>query len=93
MALFDKEMQKAAEYNLVPRDPSKMKPTIKVTLASDLPRPLDHLNRLEYNFDFSVLYLLESVISYNLIDEHNLDQEFYSTIQALDASVVSLESV
>ncbi|KAG1151074.1 hypothetical protein G6F37_004946 [Rhizopus arrhizus] len=88
MTLFDKEMQKAAEYNLVPRDPSKMKPTIKVTLASDLPRPLDHLNRLEYNFDFSVLYLLESVISYNLIDEHNLDQEFYSTIQALDASVV-----
>ncbi|CEG64383.1 hypothetical protein RMATCC62417_01363 [Rhizopus microsporus] len=88
ITVFERELEKAADFNLVPRDPNKMKPTIKVTEASQLPSPLTYLDRVKYNFEFDVLYLLESVISYHYIDEYNMGSNFYSMIKALDPSIV-----
>ncbi|CAO3658993.1 unnamed protein product [Rhizopus stolonifer] len=88
VVIFNNEMEKAADFNLVPRELNKMKPCIKVTNARALPPPLTHLNRLQYKFDFNVLYSLESVLSYNYINEYNIDADFYATIKELDPSVV-----
>ncbi|ORE10359.1 hypothetical protein BCV72DRAFT_314470 [Rhizopus microsporus var. microsporus] len=88
ITVFERELGMAVDFNLVPRDSSKMKPTIKVTETSRLPFPLTYLDQVKYNFESDLLYLLESVISYHYIDEYNMDGNFHSTIKALGSSVV-----
>ncbi|KAI8972773.1 RNA dependent RNA polymerase-domain-containing protein [Pilobolus umbonatus] len=86
-ATFQKEMDKAAEFNLVPRDLSNCKPFMTVSQSSALPKALGHTYRSSLTLTFSVLYMLECIISNHLVDERNLSSDFYSLVTALSDMV------
>lgn len=83
---FEKMLEEAAEYNLVPRDTRFLLPIYRVVDAASLPKPRDHIGRAHLPFD--VLYMLESaILSYQFV-EYNLDEHFYDTISRLEPDVV-----
>ncbi|KAI8977017.1 RNA dependent RNA polymerase-domain-containing protein [Mycotypha africana] len=86
-ANFEQQLQEAAFFNLVPQNLENCKPKIKIVEASTLPKPFDHADRSnKWNFDFDVLYMLESCISYYYFNEYNLTKEFYDMIANVDPS-------
>lgn len=84
---FKKQLNEAAKYNLVPQNLDTLRPFIKVTKASDLPKPWSHVERTELDLDYSVLYMLECAISYNFLNEYNLTPEFYAMLKDLDPEI------
>ncbi|KAI8880281.1 RdRP-domain-containing protein, partial [Backusella circina FSU 941] len=85
---FEEDMEKAADFNLVPRLWASQKPTIKVVQAADLPKPKDHIFRATLGLQYEVLYMLESCISHHYISEYNLTDEFYDILKRADTSIL-----
>lgn len=83
------QLKEAAKFNLVPQNLDILKPFIKVVKASSLPKPLGHYERANLGLKYKVLYLLESAISYNYFNVHNLTKEFYDAIKELNADIAS----
>lgn len=84
---FERKLKEAADFNLVPRDLSSLRPFIQVSKAKDIPTPLGHIERTKLNLSFDVLYLLESVLSYHLANAYNFTNQFYQALKQLDPAI------
>jgi hypothetical protein len=80
---FNLEMEKAADFNLVPRQWQTERQLVKVVKPSDLPKPKNHIYRAGIIDNYEVLYMLESCISHHYINEYNMDDLFYKAIQEI----------
>ncbi|GAA5813501.1 hypothetical protein MFLAVUS_006979 [Mucor flavus] len=84
---FENNLEEAASFNLVPEDLHSQRPRIRVIRASNLSKPLSHIERSSFNLSFDVLYLLESIISYNYVNQYNLTDVFYNQLKQLDPDI------
>lgn len=83
---FKHLMEEAVSYNLFPR-PSSMQFNIPLTIrpSSELEKPIDHIGRATLPFD--VLYMLECAICSRVLNEYNLNEQFYEMLHQLDPDV------
>ncbi|KAI9027116.1 RNA dependent RNA polymerase-domain-containing protein [Phycomyces nitens] len=85
---FYQQLDKAADYNVVPRNLHNMRYglSLKVISSKTLPKWNTHLERATM-FPYDVLYMLESVILNHYFDEANLDDDFYEMVKKLPPSI------
>ncbi|ORY92106.1 RNA dependent RNA polymerase-domain-containing protein [Syncephalastrum racemosum] len=88
-AAFDHLLVEAGEFNLVPRNGKRTKPYIHTVKAGDLRPPKNHVDRANLldARKFDLLYVLESLILSHVVNEHNLDDDFYETVAKLPEAV------
>ncbi|KAI9321571.1 RNA dependent RNA polymerase-domain-containing protein [Dichotomocladium elegans] len=83
-------LTKASEYNLVPHDFHQVgEPILRVFSGSSINTLRDHIYRAKTISNYNVLYILECALSNHCIEEVNLDDDFYSMINALNPDVAS----
>ncbi|RIA87188.1 RNA dependent RNA polymerase-domain-containing protein [Glomus cerebriforme] len=87
---FKEMMEKAGEYNLASKPVNVDNKPLKIVDGSTLRK---YLNRSMLNFD--VLYMVESNISFNYLNDYNLNEEFFTLLSRIPTlfAVKLLESI
>ncbi|KAG0172617.1 hypothetical protein DFQ28_010182 [Apophysomyces sp. BC1034] len=77
-------LQEASQYNLVHFGHDG--PRFSVISRASLPEPISHADRAR-NLSFPVLYMLETIIMNHVVNEYNMDSDFYDMVSRLDTTV------